>query len=49
MCGIVAILDLRRPIQPEVIERAVRALEHRGPDGQGTWIDPARRALVGHV
>lgn len=49
MCGIVAIVDLHRPVQPEALERAVRALEHRGPDGQGTWIDPARRVGLGHA
>jgi asparagine synthase (glutamine-hydrolysing) len=50
VCGIVAILDPHEPVQPDTLGRAVRALEHRGPDGQGTWIDPDRRRIgLGHA
>lgn len=37
MCGIAGIVerDLRAPLPPADLERMVRALEHRGPDGHG--------------
>ncbi len=40
MCGIVGLLHLdRRPVDHQVLMRMTRALEHRGPDGEGLWID----------
>jgi asparagine synthase (glutamine-hydrolysing) len=49
MCGIVAILAPRRPVSEETLGRAVASLHHRGPDGQGTWVSPDRRAALGHA
>jgi asparagine synthase (glutamine-hydrolysing) len=49
MCGIVAILRQGGQVSVEALNRAVGALEHRGPDGQKTWVDPRGRAALGHA
>ncbi len=41
MCGIAGIVDLsrsKRPSIPAHLEVMNRLLEHRGPDGEGTWV-----------
>jgi asparagine synthase (glutamine-hydrolysing) len=46
MCGISGIfgeVDSR-----ELIDTMVRAQSHRGPDGQGVYLDPQRQAALGH-
>ena len=48
MCGIVAMLSRRKPIEPAALKRATDRLRHRGPDGQGLWISPDRRVALGH-
>ncbi len=40
MCGIVAILAHGEPVQAPVVDRALAALRHRGPDGESKWIAP---------
>jgi asparagine synthase (glutamine-hydrolysing) len=49
MCGIVALHSSGRPVSAAAISRAVAALHHRGPDGQGTWIAPDGRTGLGHA
>jgi asparagine synthase (glutamine-hydrolysing) len=47
MCGILAIVEpdaARRPVA-----RALAALRHRGPDGQGTWQSPRGDAVLAHT
>lgn len=41
MCGIAGIVSLQqgRPPQPDELAAMVKALQHRGPDGNGTHID----------
>lgn len=40
MCGIVGIVDFRqRPVQESSIKKMTDAIKHRGPDGQGQWVD----------
>lgn len=51
MCGISGIVDLRQsPI--DRIERRLelmsRLISHRGPDGDGIWVDPSRSAGLAH-
>ena len=42
MCGIVGILNLDgAPVSPEVLQRMTDALRHRGPDGEGQFVDGA--------
>jgi asparagine synthase (glutamine-hydrolysing) len=48
MCGIVAVWD-ERGVEQEALTRAVAALRHRGPDGQGVWLSPDRRIGLGHA
>jgi asparagine synthase (glutamine-hydrolysing) len=49
MCGIVAVYSRRDPISPATIERATRALWHRGPDGQKQWMSRDCRVGLGHA
>jgi len=49
MCGIVAIFSRERPVSPDVLQRAVRALQHRGPDGERTWISPDGTVGLAHA
>jgi asparagine synthase (glutamine-hydrolysing) len=47
MCGVIAALapgDLR-----ERVAAGLAALAHRGPDGRGTWHDPAAGVALGHA
>lgn len=42
MCGIVGFLNCDdKPAAVRVAERMTRAVAHRGPDGNGTWVDGA--------
>ena len=49
MCGIVAMFSQRGVVAPEALENAVKALKHRGPDGQRHWIASDRRVGLGHA
>src|SRR3954451_13142333 len=49
MCGIAAIFSRQEPVAPATIERAVRSLYHRGPDGQRHWISADGRVALGHA
>ena len=49
MCGIVAIVRQGGHVSVDALNRAVGALEHRGPDGQKTWVDPHGRVALGHA
>src|SRR5437660_1599537 len=61
MCGIAAFFSRERvPRLPRAgtlrvmesdgaLERAVRLLDHRGPDSRRTWLDPTRRVGLGHA
>ena len=48
MCGIAGILTLSgKPIEPDLPERMIRTIRHRGPDGTGFFSDP--QASLGHA
>ena len=49
MCGIVGGLMDGRPIGPERIDRALRALHHRGPDARGRWSPEGSDLFLGHT
>lgn len=49
MCGIVAMLSQGGALSLDSLNRAVNALEHRGPDGQKTWVDARGRVALGHA
>jgi asparagine synthase (glutamine-hydrolysing) len=40
MCGIVGQLNLdKSPVSPVILKKMTNAIEHRGPDGEGHWIE----------
>lgn len=40
MCGIAGLLEFDgRPVSPAILERMTNAVAHRGPDGEGQWIE----------
>jgi asparagine synthase (glutamine-hydrolysing) len=49
MCGIVSILSREEPLTETPLRRALAALRHRGPDGEGLWLSPDRRVALGHT
>jgi asparagine synthase (glutamine-hydrolysing) len=51
MCGITAMLGLasHSKVSAEKLKRATTALDHRGPDGHGHWINPSGRVALGHT
>lgn len=50
MCGLAGIVSFRgKPIDPERLAAADRALAHRGPDDSGTWIGQMGAASIGLV
>ena len=49
MCGIVASVSYRGRVSSEALARATRALRHRGPDTERTWVAGHGRAGLGHA
>jgi asparagine synthase (glutamine-hydrolysing) len=49
MCGIAGQVRLRDDVsvRPDAVHTVVRALAHRGPDGEGMYRDPHGRAVLG--
>ncbi|WP_299680935.1 asparagine synthase (glutamine-hydrolyzing) [uncultured Roseobacter sp.] len=40
MCGIAGLIDLTgAPVSPITLQRMTDSIAHRGPDGEGSWID----------
>jgi len=39
VCGIAGFIDRSRDDQTAVLERMMKRIEHRGPDGSGTWFE----------
>lgn len=48
MCGIFAAIT-RRGLAPQRRDAALRSLQHRGPDGSGTWTSRDGRWTLGHT
>ncbi len=48
MCGIAGCLSFREAVQPTMLKVMTDVIAHRGPDGDGQWINPGRRAGLGH-
>ncbi len=46
MCGIAGVVTQGRPVEPAWLEAMTRILAHRGPDGEGVYLDGA--AGLGH-
>lgn len=49
MCGIAGYVRPAGLLPPEVLDRMMAAVRHRGPDGDGSWTDPARGVALGHT
>jgi asparagine synthase (glutamine-hydrolysing) len=45
MCGICGVVQLGAPPETDVVAAMARTLDHRGPDGDGSYDDPAGVAL----
>jgi asparagine synthase (glutamine-hydrolysing) len=42
MCGIAGLLHFDgQPVSPVILKNMTEAIAHRGPDGEGQWIDGA--------
>lgn len=48
MCGIFAAIT-HQGISPQRISRALQSLDHRGPDGHGTWVSKDQGWTLGHT
>ena len=48
MCGIFSLHDDRAPVDMGAVTRALDALTHRGPDGEGRWQSQDGRTALGH-
>lgn len=52
MCGIAGLVDPSRSMTQETLQARAHAmagaLEHRGPDDQGSWIDASRGVMLAH-
>ena len=48
MCGIFAAMT-RQGLPPQRIDRALAALDHRGPDGSSSWVSADQRWTLGHT
>lgn len=48
MCGITGLIRKFKPVEENELLAMTRAIQHRGPDGTGIWIDNSRRCGLGH-
>src|SRR5258706_8510833 len=48
MCGISGIFS-SRPIDRTIVESMMMALQHRGPDAKGVYLDPTQTMALGHT
>lgn len=48
MCGIIGQVSLKAPIQQQQFNAMRDTLQHRGPDGFGSWFSEHRLAALGH-
>ena len=49
MCGLVAIANPRGGVAANRIRQANTTIRHRGPDGDGVWVNASRSCGLGHV
>jgi asparagine synthase (glutamine-hydrolysing) len=48
MCGIAGIMGINYSPNEEIIRRMTDAIAHRGPDGEGIWINELKKIGLGH-
>lgn len=49
MCGIAGYMGAGDVLGQGFLSHAMRALRHRGPDGEGTWVSPDARVGLAHL
>ncbi len=49
MCGIVGLFSAQRSVSADALQRATRALHHRGPDASREWLSASGRVGLGHA
>jgi asparagine synthase (glutamine-hydrolysing) len=47
MCGIVGVTG--HPVSRQALQRAIKSMHHRGPDGSGMFLDPESSIALGHA
>lgn len=47
MCGIAGIISLQKPVESSVLKQMANAVAHRGPDGEGFWLNDTENAGFG--
>ncbi|MBS1634826.1 MAG: asparagine synthase (glutamine-hydrolyzing) [Bacteroidetes bacterium] len=48
MCGIAGLFSFQKPLDQRIIKDMTDALIHRGPDGEGQWVNPEGTVGLGH-
>ncbi|MFM7839499.1 MAG: asparagine synthetase B family protein, partial [Chitinophagaceae bacterium] len=48
MCGLAGLIQREEKINVAALQAMTSALAHRGPDGEGIWVNPKGRAGLGH-
>ena len=48
MCGLAGLIQHEEKIDVTALQAMTAALAHRGPDGEGIWVNPKGRAGLGH-
>ncbi len=48
MCGIAGIYSKENPVKQSALKRMTDSLIHRGPDGEGQWINESGKVGLGH-
>lgn len=49
MCGIAGYLSFNAsPVEETVLKKMTDVISHRGPDGEGHWVNPNKKAGFGH-
>jgi len=48
MCGIAGIVKLQKEVEHFEIKNMTDVIAHRGPDGEGHWLNAAKNVALGH-
>jgi len=48
MCGIAGIIKIGKGVEHFEIKNMTDVIAHRGPDGEGHWLNPAKNVALGH-
>ncbi|MCE3278812.1 MAG: asnB [Bacteroidetes bacterium] len=48
MCGIAGIFSFNQKAEKSSLQKMTDSLSHRGPDGEGLWLNPNEKIALGH-